>query len=90
MEEERDLIRQQADALQRKKKEAEDYYEKDKKALNDYLKSSWTGYRENEDGPETAITSSLAALGLGNLAFEYDADGSITNWEDVYGAIYKK
>ena len=90
MEEERDLIRQQADALQRKKKEAEDYYEKDKKALNDYLKSSWTGYRENENGPETAITSSLAALGLGNLAFEYDADGSITNWEDVYGAIYKK
>ena len=90
MEEERDLIRQQADALQRKKKEAEDYYEKDKKALNNYLKSSWTGYRENENGPETAITSSLAALGLGNLAFEYDADGSITNWEDVYGAIYKK
>lgn len=90
MEEERDLIRQQADALQRKKEEAEDYYKKDKKALNDYLKSSWTGYRENENGPETAITSSLAALGLGNLAFEYDADGSITNWEDVYSAIYKK
>lgn len=84
-----DLLKQQAENYKKKRLEAEAYYKIDQKNLQDALTKSFIGEYE-KDGAITHVWTSIAQQLGSNIKFEFDEDGSITNFTEVYTKIVDK
>lgn len=76
-----DILKKQADAYREKARQAEAFLKVDRNALQNTLKASWVGENETDSGMERIRES------FGNLEFQFDVDGDISNYTEIMQKI---